>query len=123
MKLWPKIKPFLFSLTVTFALFSGVAQASASGDQEVDHLLAYVADSGCVFIRNGEEHPAVTAREHMENKYAYAKFWIDDGDDFIKGIASESSTTGEQYKIRCNGVTQFSGDWLKTELARYRSQH
>ncbi len=59
----------------------------------------------------------------MTNKYSHGRIWIDDGDDFIKGIATESSTTGEKYKVCCNGIAQYSGDWLKAELARYRPLH
>lgn len=98
----------------------GTAQAGATGEREIQHLLDYIARSGCIFVRNNEEHTAQKAREHMEYKYGFGKLWIDDGDDFIKHIATESSTTGERYTIRCQGKTSDTADWLKAELARYR---
>lgn len=112
------VLPFII-LSLSFAT---LAQADARGEQEVRHLLDYIAGSGCTFIRNGDEHTAQKAREHMEYKYGFGKPWIDDGDDFIERIATESSTSGEKYTIRCQGRTEFTGEWLKAELERYRAQ-
>lgn len=116
-------RAFLVLMFITIACLPlGSALAGSKGDREVQHLLDYIAQSGCTFIRNGEEHTAQKAREHMEYKYGFGKMWIDDGDDFIKRIATESSTTGKKYTIRCQGKTEYTGEWLKAELQRYRSQ-
>jgi hypothetical protein len=87
---------------------------------EIQHLLDYVGGSGCMFVRNGVESDAAAARKHLATKYGYAKSRIASAEDFIRLVASRSSTTGVAYLVRC-GSSQFrSEDWLTDELRRYR---
>lgn len=91
---------------------------------EVNFLLGYVEGSGCAFYRNGTWHDARTAQAHLRDKYNYlaARNLITTTEDFIDRAATESSLSGRPYAVRCNGGAMVtSSQWLRDELARYRS--
>jgi hypothetical protein len=96
--------------------------AAGELEAEIAHLLEAVAESGCAFIRNGSEHSAQNAREHMEMKYARVKRRVRTSEQFIEYTASRSSITGVAYTIRCGDLETPSGEWLTAELARYRAK-
>jgi hypothetical protein len=90
---------------------------------EVDFLLGYVEGSGCDFYRNGTWHDPKTAQAHLRDKYRYlaARNLINTTEDFIEKVATQSSLTGQPYKVRCrDGATVTSNQWLHAELARFR---
>jgi len=89
---------------------------------EIDHLLDFVAQSQCTFIRNGTEHKAAEAKTHMSEKFAYVRKRISTAEDFIKGVASESSLSGEPYRVRCGKTELLARAWLSDELRRFRSK-
>jgi len=107
----------LFVLTET-----AQAALDEQGQQEVNALLAFVESSGCAFIRNGSEHQPKDARAHLQKKLDYLKDkgLVDSAEDFIARAATESSFSGEPYKVNCGGREQLSADWLKNELKRLR---
>ncbi|MEO4046715.1 DUF5329 domain-containing protein [Pseudomonas sp. CAU 1711] len=112
------------ALALSTLLLCGPAQAGldAQGRQEVDALLAFVEHSGCLFIRNGSEHQPADARRHLQKKLDYLqdKGLIDSPEDFIARAASESSMSGEPYRVNCQGRLQPSAGWLNAELNRLR---
>ena len=90
---------------------------------EVDFLLGYVEGSGCDFYRNGTWNDPKTAQAHLRDKYRYlaARNLINTTEDFIEKVATQSSLTGQPYKVRCrDGATVTSNQWLHAELARFR---
>jgi hypothetical protein len=90
---------------------------------EVDFLLGYVEGSGCDFYRNGTWHQPKAAQAHLRDKYRYlaARNLINTTEDFIEKVATQSSLTGQPYKVRCpDGATVTSNQWLHAELARFR---
>lgn len=91
-------------------------------EQEIEHLLHFIEESGCTFIRNSRAYSATEARDHIENKYEYVKRWVNKTEDFIKYTATKSSITGRQYLIRCDGRDQLSAVWLQMELEKIRKQ-
>jgi len=95
---------------------------AASTSDEIEHLLSFVAASGCIFERNGNQYDSVEAREHIQRKYNHIKDRVNTTEDFIRYAASESSMSGKKYNATCNGQTITSGDWLTKELERYRQQ-
>jgi hypothetical protein len=105
----------------TAILASTAAYADEPGD-EIAHLLDTVAASGCIFIRNGTEHSAQNAREHMELKYGRIRGRAKTTELFIEYAATESSMTGQAYMIRCEGVESPTGEWMAIELERYRTK-
>ncbi|HEX6136428.1 MAG TPA: DUF5329 domain-containing protein [Casimicrobiaceae bacterium] len=106
---------------LAFAL-SHVAAASAAdaAKDEIDHLLDYVATSSCTFVRNGSEYPAGQARDHLAGKYRWAGSRISTAEEFIRYVAGGSSMSGEPYHVRCGTSDRLSGEWLTSELKRYR---
>ena len=108
-------------------LFSGAFAADPPPvvQSEVAHLFDYVENSGCQFYRNGSWHDAHQARAHLERKYWYLceKGQVSSTEDVIERAASVSSFSGKPYQIKCGDAGPvLSGDWLKAELKRYRSQ-
>ncbi len=91
---------------------------------EVSFLLGYVEGSGCVFFRNGNWHDSRTAQAHLRDKYDYlvARNLIGTTEDFIERAATKSSLSGRAYAVRCDGRAEMtSSQWLRDELARYRT--
>ena len=96
------------------------ATPDAAAQREIDHLLAYVASSGCRFVRGGVEHDAREARDHLALKLDVARPLLGSADAFVERVASASSLTGEPYRVRCGGQETTARAWLSEELARYR---
>ena len=93
---------------------------AASTSDEIEHLLNFVADSGCIFERNGTSYDSVEARVHIQRKYDHVKDRVDSTEDFIRYAASKSSMSGRKYHATCSGQTISSEEWLTQELKRYR---
>lgn len=103
-------------------LLALLAAPAAAGDTEaeVEALIQAVAESGCVYNRNGTDHDAADAADHLRLKYRRGKRYVDSAEQFIDRLASESSWTGRAYTITCDGVTMTSGNWLHRELDALR---
>ncbi len=108
--------------TLPALLLAAFLQPALATDttQEIEHLLNFVASSGCSFERNGNTYDAIEARAHIERKYDYIKKRIHTTEEFIRYAASESSISGKKYHATCNGETLTSEKWLNTELQNYR---
>ena len=99
---------------------------SVFGDtqQEINHLLDYVANTDCQYDRNGQIYDGLEARDHINMKYEYYKAKIETTEDFIKFAATKSKLSGEKYKIRCPDYEPvYAGDWLINELIIYRKNN
>jgi hypothetical protein len=96
--------------------------AGTATQQEIEHLLGFIEQSGCHFIRNGKTYSAAQARQHIGKKYTYLKKRIKTTEQFIAYAASKSSITGEPYSVSCAGEAMSSKAWLEAELRKYR-QH
>ena len=102
---------------------SGSALADMPDEQvvEVEHLLAYVENSDCTFIRNGDQHAAADSLAHILKKYDYYRNDIDSTEDFIAYSATKSILSGKYYKVECDGEKMVNtSDWLLSELGRFR---
>jgi len=89
---------------------------------EIKHLIEYIENSKCTFIRNGKEYNAEEALTHIQNKYEYAKRWIKSAEDFIKYTMTKSSMSGQPYTVWCDGKKILSAEWLTAELKRFRKK-
>jgi hypothetical protein len=90
--------------------------------EEIQHLIRYIGKSGCIFIRNDREYDAIEAMKHIQKKYDYVKRPIAKTEDFIKYIASKSSVSGRQYRVRCGNQEMSTAKWLSAELNRFREK-
>ncbi len=88
--------------------------------EEVSHLLNYIAQSSCTFIRNGNVYNGAQARDHINRKYEHVKTRISSAEQFISYAASRSSMTGKSYQVTCGETTMPSNVWLDEELRNYR---
>ncbi len=77
---------------------------------------------GARFIRNGEEHDAKSAADHLRRKLKGAGGRVRTAEDFIEKIASKSSLSGNPYAMRLsNGQIVDAGDWFRAKLAAIRA--
>jgi hypothetical protein len=98
------------------------ADISAATSAEINELLQQVQSSDCIFIRNGSEHDAEDAADHLRLKLKRGKKYVDTTEQFIDRLASESSWTGKPYTIRCpNEDEQLTGAWLHQLLDSIRT--
>jgi hypothetical protein len=105
----------------TVLLLASSPFALAGTQDEIEHLLQYIENSGCEFERNGTVYDSKKARSHIERKYNYIESRVDETEDFIKYAATRSSMSGKKYQVTCNGKQQASAEWLHTELSKYRA--
>ncbi|MBK6917950.1 MAG: DUF5329 domain-containing protein [Deltaproteobacteria bacterium] len=83
----------------------------------IEGLLAKLEASGVTFIRNGSEHDAREAAEHLRNKWAHAPS-IDTAERFIDELGTRSSSSGQPYRVRLrDGREQDAGPWLHSLLS------
>jgi Family of unknown function (DUF5329) len=100
------------------------AEPPVNVQREVNLLLSYIGGSGCEFYRNGTWSDSKKAQTHLRDKYNYlvAGNQINTTEDFIERAATESSLSGQPYKVRCNGSAPVSSkQWLRDELTRIRA--
>ena len=110
-----------FIKQLIFAGLFFVGTAIADTQQEINHLLEFVASTTCEYERNGSVYDGARAVKHINRKYEYFKDEINSAEDFIKYSATKSTMSGKHYKIHCSNVpVQNSSDWLLDELKRYR---
>lgn len=84
----------LFSVFLLLASNPGRGEPTARIDQIIQHLMAYVAGSDLIFIRNNERHASIDAAEHMSMKYQHFKDEIETPEDFIELCATKSLLSG-----------------------------
>ena len=107
-------------LLLALALMPVVSLAETM-NEEIDYLIASVGRDGCTFIRNDRRYSGREAREHLRSKRQRNAQLIDSTEEFIKNIASESSTSGAPYLIRCRRQQQLTAnEWFTALLEDHR---
>jgi hypothetical protein len=86
---------------------------------KIERLLSAIeAAEGDVFIRNGTEHTAKDAAEHLRTKWNAAGSEIATAEQFINEIASKSSLSDEPYRVRqADGTKVTAKDYLLNKLS------
>jgi hypothetical protein len=87
---------------------------------EIDHLLGFILDSSCRFVRNGRDYDADRAHRHVLRKFEYFEDEITTAEDFIEYSATRSTMSGRPYQFVCGDSVRESADVLREELARFR---
>lgn len=95
------------------------ASGGMSEDAKIEALIQAVgALEGARFVRNGDEHPAADAMEHMRAKWDWKRDDIKTAKDFIRVVGSKSSVSGKPYLIRmADGTEVQAGEWFRARLA------
>jgi hypothetical protein len=117
-----KISAVIVLVIVSLCCHVDVAGA---GDMkaEIEHLMNYIKNSGCTFMRNDKKHSPTEAVDHIMRKYAYFKEDIKKTEDFIELCASRSTVSKKPYYVICGSKERVkTGDWLVDELTRYRAK-
>ncbi len=117
------VQPACLLLAAALAAVTAVAAPPPEVVAEIDHLLAFVEGSECLFLRNGDVHEPADAAKHIRRKYDHFKKKIDTTDEFIRRSATGSLMSGRPYKVECppGSEVQLTAEWLRAELARYRA--
>lgn len=95
----------------------------AQVQDQIGHLLVFIADSECKFMRNGNWYDSSEAAKHIKRKFEYVrdKGLVNSAEDFVQYSATKSSLSGRKYRVKCgDGPEMNSSDWLQVELSRYR---
>jgi hypothetical protein len=111
-------------LTLMIAASAHAAEPDAIAKKEISHLIDRLAASGCRFNRNGTWHDAPRAVSHLKRKYEYLldKGLVTDTDAFIRLAATESSTSGKPYLVKCGNEPETpSAEWFRAALADFRA--
>jgi uncharacterized protein DUF5329 len=89
-----------------------------SEEQKIQRLIDAVEHArGITFIRNGEQHDSAAAAQHLRRKYQSAGKKQMTARQFIDELASRSSTSGEEYRIKLlDGREVSSQKWLSQQL-------
>ncbi|MUV13652.1 DUF5329 family protein [Noviluteimonas gilva] len=100
-----------------------VSASSRTPAAEIDALIDRVAKAkGVIFIRNGTEHTAAQAAEHLQRKRKAAGKRIATPEQFIEQLGTRSSVTGKAYRVRLpNGTEIDSAVWLNGLLREVRA--
>lgn len=112
----------LASISALAVLSAFAAQRTPA--QEIELLIQRVAASkGVTFIRNGSEHSAADAAQHLRRKLAASKGRITTPEQFIDKLGSKSSMTGRAYRVRLpDGREIDSATWLNGLLRDIRAK-
>lgn len=100
-----------------------VSASSRTPAAEIDALIDRVAKAkGVIFIRNGTEHTAAQAAEHLQRKRKAAGKRIATPEQFIDKLGTRSSMTGKAYRVRLpDGKEIDSAVWLNGLLRDIRA--
>lgn len=114
------------NIIIIFVLFVLTLPAIADDEQmqsEIDHLITYIQNSNCQFIRNGKAHTPDEAIQHILKKYDHFKARINATEEFIELCATKSILSKQLYQIGCpDRKLVESKPWLLMKLKRIRNQ-
>lgn len=116
--LW--ILTFFFS----FSFLSLANDQTVSEEKKIEELITAIEKSDLIFIRNGDEHPAPKAANHLREKLkAGQNSWFAPKKSewtarlFIEKIASKSSVSGKSYFVKFpDGTKVEAGKWFFEKL-------
>lgn len=87
-------------LLASIALASIAHAEDLSDTEKIEYLIKSVEEMSARFIRNGSEYEPQKAADHLRLKLSKAKSRIKTAEDFIQYCGSQSSMSGEKYRIK-----------------------
>ena len=109
-------------LAMAFLACTGFLEAKETREvKRIEHLIRVVETlEGSRFVRNGQEHEARAAADHLRKKLAKAGDRVKTAEEFVEKCASHSYLTKQPYQIRLpNGKTTEAGPFLLKKLGQY----
>ena len=90
---------------------------------KIERLISIVESMDDIsFVRNGTVHSAKDAADHLRQKLAAAQGRVTTALQFIDEVASASTITGKEYKIRLSDGRDISaGQFLREQLSKMES--
>ena len=110
----------VFVLTVSVSAISAAEPPISQAErQKIEALIQTVEKlGGATFIRNDRSYDAASAARFLRGKWRSRENEVRSAEDFIKKVASFSSTTGKPYLIRFrDGREMPSAAFLREQLA------
>ncbi len=108
-------------LSLAVFLPANLLSGETSLESTINHLLKYIQESNCKFIRNDVAYDSKDAAQHIKTKYEHAKRDINTAEAFIERCATRSLISGKPYFVQCaDNLKKPTADWLMTELTIYR---
>ncbi|MCK6446460.1 MAG: DUF5329 family protein [Planctomycetes bacterium] len=105
----------------TFVARQKAVKVSLTEPQKIEALLAAVAASNATFVRNGDDHTAEEAAEHLRRKWKNDSA-VKSARDFIERCATKSSLSGDPYEMQFpDGKRVTTTEWLGAKLASLES--
>ena len=104
-----------------FIFFGTGSWAQMSEEAKIAQLIRTVREipPGAKFIRNGKEHSSDEAADHLSAKYKRGKKYAMTAKFFIENIASKSSVTGIEYRIKfADGKIVATREFFTEELRK-----
>jgi len=108
-------------LVFLFFIFASLPVYALSEEEKIRLVIDSIKDTpqGTQFIRNDKGHSADDAVSHLNLKYSRAKSRVKTAEDFIKYVASASSTTGKEYLVRYpDGTTVMAAAFFTERLRK-----
>lgn len=114
------LRVFWLALLAVLLMASPAGATSPAEDARVEALLqALEQENGTVFIRNGSEHDAREAADHLRGKYRRSKSRLESAEQFIDKVGTRSSISGRDYEVRRpGGQSRPAGPYLHQILKR-----
>ena len=112
---------FLIGLLSAHVFAQPVLTQQEVEQRRIQYLIGAVADlKDARFLRNGTEYDAQQAAEHLRSKLRNAGDRIKTAEDFIVYCATQSSISGEKYRIKFAGGRMIdTATFLHEKLAAY----
>jgi hypothetical protein len=111
--------PILLVLVLVLSLTAATAYGRDPRDAvKIDALIHAVETlEGAKFIRNGQEYDGRKAADHLRLKLRSAGDRVRTAEDFIRLCGTQSSLSGEKYRIRLtDGTTLTAEDFFRKRL-------
>ena len=121
--LLPRFVVVLLLILVSAENLSAAHNSPPIHEQEITHLLNFIENSGCIFIRNNKRYDGKRARDHLNTKYQYIQKRETNvsAEQFIQYAASQSSLSKKPYTVQCGSADPILSDqWLSRELNQFR---
>ena len=104
-------------LFVVVAFVCTVQAGNLSEVEKIEQLIRSVEAMPARFIRNGTEYEAKQAADRLRFKLSKAGSYVKTAQDFITYCGSQSSMSGEKYKIKfTDGRVIESEQYLRSKL-------
>lgn len=109
---------FMLMGVIYTAFSQQTAKKALTEDQKIEALISGVEKTTNIqFYRNGSYYDAATAASHLRLKRKKAGSAIKTASEFIDKLASQSSMTDEEYRIRyANGKEVKARDYFYAQL-------